>query len=170
MRKYTGFLVGSMLFFLGCSNDRLTITKEYIKNDSWDNKNCNISIKKLLLTDNTFNINNNDFKKEKIPLNVKVDSSFIFTSNGFFIKDSISRETFTHGCLFPSKLYFNRPNSVPWNKISKNSSKKVEKIGLLKRDSWYLFSDILSSPTEAYVYIDNSSKSHIYYIGGHTNY
>lgn len=170
MRKYTGILVGSMLFCLGSSNERLTITNAYIKNDSWGNKNCNISIKKLFLTDNTFNINSAEFKKEEIPLNVKVDSSFIFSTNGFVVKDSISSETITHECLFPNKLYFNEPNPVPWYKIYKNSSKKVEKIGFLKKDTWYLFSDLLSSPTVAYVYIDNVGKSHIYYIGGHSNY
>jgi len=168
----------SILLFLilaitNCDNRRIVITKDYIINDFWMEKrnNNSILIKKMILKDSALSIFSKEFEDKHDNLDIinklEIDSSFIYGYNGGNENKPYSSESPSPS--LKNKVYFDKDNGWVW--FFKNYKGDVRyRIGKLQNDTWYKFSGLINKPIDYYVYIDSLGKSHIYSVGGHTNF
>ncbi|MGS2765215.1 hypothetical protein [Sinomicrobium sp. M5D2P9] len=152
MKKILFILLLTVLF--GSCKD-IEITKEYIKNDYWDDHNNAIQINKMKVIDSTLNVLDPDFEIEpnhsNIVNKIEMDSSF-YASYAGLNAFALNKPK------LKGKIYFNKDNGWKW---SFNGQKK-EIIGELENDTWYKFSRLTNDAYYLYVYIDSTGIAHKY--------
>lgn len=147
------------LILVGCSDNKIEITPDYIINENWSKKNeqalaNSITIYKMKIKkDSTIN----PFlklKQSEILNKLEEDSSFMHYAN---VKIPI-KETYKS-----KKIYFNKSNGFYWGSKSRfNSTDTVKTIGNLQQNAWYKFSDLglINHPYHIYIYIDSTNNVH----------
>jgi hypothetical protein len=148
------YLAVAMAFFcvfhIGCSQENVTITAEYIINEKWNERGEQVG-------SNSIRISKMRVKKDSI-LNpvpsppqadilgkLEIDSSFIYYAN---VK--IPEGESYNG----KKIYFNKDNGFTWrNHVTGMETKFLDD---LQPGNWYEFSGLRHSPS--YIYVDSVNK------------
>lgn len=138
--------------FVRCQD--ITITKEYIQNDYWNDKyNNRIHIERLIPTSDSLHYYAKEYGWVEKDEFYKVDSSFMYSYSGLNYKEQKIK--------LKDKVYFNKNNGWKWYVKGKG----VEAIGNLENDTWYKFSDLkMNGAFYVYVYVDKKGKVHQYEI------
>lgn len=144
------FIYSILVFVIfSCENKSITITKEKIVNHNWnpnprEGRNGMIIQKVIVANDSLY---------------YYLDKGFLNYSD--FQNDSNFHYKVHFGTKKVNEIYFDR--NYDWKWIDIESKNIVDKIGLLRNDSWYKFSG-LTNNTKFYlfVYIDEKGISHQY--------
>lgn len=129
----------------------ITITKDYIVNNYWDQYNHILLIEKMKIKENKrLDVFDPNFKRNtpnhwNIANKLEVDSTFIY-------RNSTSGKT--------TKIYFNKKNENDWSFGHFTIEKEVSEIGSLKNDTWYKFSNLRTLAYYVYIYVDPLGEVH----------
>ncbi|MDO5655055.1 MAG: hypothetical protein Q4G27_02825 [Flavobacteriaceae bacterium] len=126
---------------------KILITKDYIINEFWNDKNNSILIQKLDLVD-TANISKSDIDIIKRNFGfLKVDSTLIAGYEGLNTNNNIK--------LMHEKVYFNKDNGWQWFVLKDSIYIEKKLIGELENNTWYKFSNLNGhGGFFIYVYVD----------------
>lgn len=157
------FILLIIMLFIDCDNRDIIITKDYIINEYWSDKNNTIFIERMKVTDDSLNIFAQDFKEEPNHWNIvnklEVDSSFIYGYNGGNENSPYSSKV--PSPLLQRKVFFDRDNGWFWFYNNYKGAIKSE-LGSLEKNTWYKFSRLTNSAFYIYVYIDSIGQAHTF--------
>lgn len=161
----TFFLLFTLVSFMGCREDKVTITKEYVINPSWDKISNSFTITKMKIKDSGESLELNNVSSQQLLWKLVEDTSFSFTSNVKFNGEGYVKR----------KVYFNKYNGFVWRKppdIDPSRNITFETIGDLKQNTWYFLGGLGKEKTLHYIYLDSADSLHIYRVDASawTNY
>lgn len=147
--RLTGFCFFLVLMLVGCSDEKIDITYDYIINPNWDEQANSIKINKMKVkNDSTINPFS-DLTQEEILNKLEEDSLFRWFANAK-LKQGDTYEN--------KKVYFNRDNGFTW--LDDISGTRTRVFGNLEKANWYKFSHLVTYPYYIYIYVDSINNLH----------
>lgn len=133
---------------------KITITKDYIINEYWDDYNNAIYVEKLKVKkDSVLDIFDPSFKRKgannwNVVHKLEVDDSFYFGYSG--LNANVEKKK------MKGKISFTKDNGFDWYTNKGN----VSVIGELKKNTWYKFKGLRSRAYYLFVYVDSIGNTH----------
>lgn len=152
-----------ILLTLGCKQEKVTITEDYVINPNWSKGDNFFGVNRMLLKDSSKTINLKNPSEPELFYRLIEDTSFSFVTNVKYNGENFAKR----------KVYFNRDNGFSWSKPPNldNDWKKYKNIGKLQHNTWYLLSGISQIHTTMYyVYLDTSDSLHVFKVSTMTNF
>ena len=152
-----------MLLTLGCKENKVTITKDYVINPNWSETDNYFRITRMHTSGSGKTIDLKEPTEAELYHGLIEDTGFSYTANVKYNGEDYTKR----------KIYFNRDNGFVWRKppdidISRNITFKT--IGELQQDTWYLLAGLSQFKILYYVYLDTSDSLHMFKISTMTNY
>lgn len=149
-----------MILGLGCKENKVTITKDYVINPNWSEADNSFAVHRMKLKDSTKIIDLKDPSEPELYHGLIEDTSFSYTTNVKYNGEDYAKR----------KVYFNRDNGFQWleNFPKSGSTKKI--FGELQQGTWYLLAGLSQFKTLYYVYLDSSDSLHVFKVSTMTNY
>ena len=134
---------------IGCSNEKIIITSEFIVNPNWGEQANAIQINGIRVKNDSTIDPFAELTQVDILNKLEPDSSFSWFANAK-IKSGESYKN--------KKIFWNRDNGFPWwNRIAEAHAPVL---GKLKKDHWYKLSHLLTHSYDIYIYVDSTNKIH----------
>lgn len=136
------------LTLISCKEKEVTITKDYVINPNWDERDNSFRVFRMNLKDSSDNINLKNVTPTELLKNLTEDTSFSYVANVKYNGEKYSER----------KVYFNKDNGFVWRKppnLDPSRNLEYETIGELQQETWYFLGGLSNTHTLYYVYIDS---------------